>query len=369
MLKLSNSVAQSARVDNIIKRDANERWRHIKLLAVGQRSSTTIRRLQYAMADAPSLQQSEDCRRIVVSCAVKALLALVEHVGNTVALYEIIMRQTDIQALETFSEHGGPDWMVTPEISAAAMSLWRSPRVQQCYKARTQEASSGYFLRAMERLLQTDYAPSLTDMIKIGSEHGSTATEATIAVEDVLVNLIDAPQPKISRLIKHFEDADAYLLSLDLSSYNEYGEGSTLNLLEANIKSIKRRWKLNSPMKPVLLVMYHAAAFRRKLATSPLSKHFSDYQGPKDFASAKDFVLQRCRGALHPEQPLFHHFSDDDAEDTAIVDFFKETVLELPHLIVCVRNLENYLGLTEPKSVERYKKKARKPSVQLRASF
>lgn len=347
MLRLSNSIAQSARVDSLIKRDASQRQRQLKILALGQRSTSTIKRLRFALASPPQPEEVERCRRVVVPSAVKSLLSLAEYVGNTVALFHIIKRQSDIQVLESFIEQGGPTWEVTPHIHNAAMSLWTSPRVQECFKQLNQECSSAYFLRATERILQPDYEPTVTDVIKADEDQKAAATQAKMTIDDLLVDIIDAPQPKLQRLTSHFDDTDGYLLSLDLSTYDQYADDPKINALEHTLRSIKRQCKNSaSAYKPVILIMYNAAAFRRKIAGSPLTKHFPDYRGAKDFNSAKEFILQRCRKVLHPEQSVFHHYSEDDSEDPSTVEFFKDTVQELPHLIACSKNLDQYLGIS-----------------------
>lgn len=370
MLKLTNSMAQSARVDSLIKRDASQRERYVRLLAVGQRPTSAIKRLHYALTSPPQADEIERCRRVLVPSAVRSLLALAEHVGNKIALFDIIKRQTDIQALESFVEHDGPTWEVTRKVSKAAMSLWRSPRVQEYYKQMQQGDQSAYFLRATERILQPIYKPTLTDMIKTNEEHTAAATEVKMTVDDITVDIIDAPSPKLSRLMRHFEDADAYLLTLDLSTYDQYADDSTTNLLSRAISSISSRWKINRQSNPVLLILYNAAIFRRKLPTSPLATHFPSYRGARDFDSAKEHIRACCRKMLKPEQAVFHHYSEDDAEDPATIEFFKESVRELPQLIMCVRNFDEYLGIKmRPADAEAGRRRVSKPSRQLRASF
>ena len=370
ILRLSNSVAQSARLDSLIKREATQRDRQVKLLAFGQRPSTVIKRLRFALASPPQPEEVERCRRMVVPSAVKSLLSLAEYVGNSVALFHIVKKQSDIQVLESFVEAGGPAWEVSVEVSKAAMSLWTSPRVQECFKNMNQDYPSAYFLMAREGVLQPDYEPTLTDIVKSDEDQKATATEAKLAVEDISVDIIDAPQPKLQRFMRHFDDADAFLITLDLSTYDHYPEGSNLSSLELTLQEVKNRCRHNwHGEKPVIVVMYNTAVFRRKVAVS--SNHFSDCRPPKDFQAAKDYVLQRCRRVIHPEQPLFYHYSEDDAEDPLIVDFFKKSVLELPHLIACIKNLNHLVGITPKPGVymRRHTKARSTPKGQRSASL
>lgn len=365
MLKLSNSITQSARVDSLIKRDASQQQRRLKLLALGQRSTSTIKRLRFTLASPPQPEEVERCRRVVVPSAVKSLLSLAEYVGNTVALFDIIKRQSDIQVLESFLEHGGPVFEVSPGIQKAAMSLWTSPRVQECVKHMNQDCPSAYFLRAMERTLRPDYEPTVIDVIKADDDQKAAATQAKMTFDDILVDVIDAPQPKVQRLTSHFDDTDGFMLSLDLSTYDEYSDGETVNALDQTLRRIKRQCKTSSSAhKPVLLIMYNVAAFRRKLATSPLTKHFSDCREVKDFNTAKKFILQRCRNILHSGQAVFFHYAEDDAEDPTTAEFFKDTIVQLPGLIQCSKNLDVYLGIRPNRRVYPNHRVRQRPSSQ-----
>lgn len=365
MLKLSNSITQSARVDSLIKRDASQQQRHLKLLAIGQRPTSTIKRLRFSLASPPQPEEVERYRRAIVPSAVKSLLSLAEYVGNTVALFDIIKRQSDIQVLESFLESGGPVFEVSPEIHKAAMSLWTSPRVQECFKQTNQDCPSAYFLRAMERTLRPDYEPTVIDVIKADDDQKAAATQAKMTFDDILVDVIDAPQPKVHRLTSHFDDIDGFMLSLDLSTYDQYADGEKVNALDYSIQRIKRQCKTSSSAhKPVVLIMYNLAAFRRKIATSPLTRHFPECRDAKDFNTAKAFILQRCRNALHSGQAVFFHYAEDDAEDPTTAEFFKDTILQLPDLIQCSKNLDAYLGITPNRRVHVNHRVRMRPSSQ-----
>lgn len=217
----------------------------------------------------------------------------------------------------------------------------------------------------MGRTLRPDYEPTVIDVIKADDDQKAAATQAKMTFDDILVDVIDAPQPKVQRLTSHFDDIDGFMLSLDLSTYDQYADGETINALDQTIRRIKRQCKTTSSAhKPVVLIMYNLAVFRRKIATSPLAKHFSECRGVKDLNTAKAFILQRCRNSLHSGQAVFFHYAEDDAEDPTTPEFFKDTILQLPDLIQCSKNLDAYLGITPNRRVQVTHRVRQRPSSQ-----
>jgi hypothetical protein len=338
----------------MIKRDAVaiERQNHLRLVAVGQRPASIMKQLRYALANKPNAEEIQQSRQVIVSSAVKNLLAVVEHVGNTRALFEIIKRQPSIQLLESFLADCGPAFEVTPAVKRAASSIWSSKAVQEYIKSIDHDSNAAFFLRATERIISDTYEPTLTDITK-ADERPNTAMELKFAVDDVYVELVNAPQPKIKKLINPYDVAEAFLWTLDLSTYDQYEAGSTTSQLQTAINGFSRICSRSSRSKPVVLVMYNTAAFRRKIISSPLAAHLSPLEGRKvsnatasrDFSSSKDMVLDSCRSTMYPEQTLRYHFAEDDAEDATTAEFFKKHAAELPYVIWTVNSIEREMGI------------------------
>jgi hypothetical protein len=342
MLRISTSLAQSARVESMIKRDANERQNHLRLVAVGQRPASIMKQLRYALANMPNAEEIQQSRRVIVCSAVKSLLAVVE----------IIKRQPSIQLLESFLADCGPSWEVTPAIKKAASSIWSSKAVQEYIKTIDHDSNAAFFLRATERIISDTYEPTLTDIIK-AEERPNTAMEFKFAVDDVYVELVNAPQPKIKKLINPYDVAEAFLWTLDLSTYDQYEADCTKSQLQTAIDGFARICSRSSRSKPVVLVMYNTATFRRKIISSPLAAHLTPSGNRKmssastlrDFSASKDLILDKCRGTMYPEQTLRFHFAEDDAEDVTTPEFFKKHMAELPYVIWTVNSIEREMGI------------------------
>ena len=314
--------------------------KRLRIVAYGQHPATLVKRLRYAISGPPSAEEIEQGRRQIIPYVVGQLLAFSKTLENTMLTSENMMRLAYTQDLEFFESDGEPDWIVSQSVFQAALSIWNSNHVQECFKVIDQETPVAYFMRATQRIMHPHYTPSITDMVKIRNEP-RTVTEANLVIDDVQVDLIDVPQPKLRKLIRHHEDANAFLVCLNLSTYNQYSYDSNQNDLERTMNRFRRNCRPSKLSgKPVLLLMYNTGAFRRKLTVAPLRDHFEDCKKIKSYDDAVKWVLKRFRAGLHETQRLLHHFSEDDADDDSTVPFFKQSVALLPQFLNCARMMD-----------------------------
>jgi G-protein alpha subunit len=175
------------------------------------------------------------------------------------------------------------------------------------------------------------YQPTMTDIVR-APEHLRNLRETKLTVNDLRVDLIEVPQCKLRRIIHQFDQVDACLFSLDLSSYDVYGEDSPgCNRLEQSLRFFKAIARSGHfACTPIFLCCVNFKELRRKLATSPLSIHFPNYAGVNDATAVAKFVLERCQQVVTPDQDLFHHVAEDDAEDQSTIRFFEEKAASLP---------------------------------------
>lgn len=342
MLKLSNAMAQSTRVEQTLRRDSMQK--QLRLLVVGQRTSTVIKRIRFALSEPPTVEELERARKRIVPYVVSELLALSNSLKDTTLTSENMQRLTATHILERFDTGASADVQVSSAVKNSARTIWASEHVQAGMRNIDRLTTSAYFLKALPRVLDPHYQPTLTDLIKI-HEDEFYITEATAITGGIHVNMIDAPQPKIRRLVRHFEDADAFLLCLDLSTYTHYSEHSQDNEIERALKTFRQSCKSSKVHnKPIILLMYNAAIFRRKLAVAPFHEHFADCKDAKTYDDIIQWLLKYVRKKLQHTQPIIHHCAEDDAEDDSTIAFFESSISELPQMITCVKTIDELVG-------------------------
>lgn len=348
MLKLSNALAQSMRVDQALKQDSLTKDKHLRILALGQHPATTVKRLRFSMADPPTPKELSQARLSIVPYVIRELLSLSEAMVDKALTRDNMRRLAHTQILESFESEGGPKWSVSASVYESALSIWQTSHVQSCFKLIDQEATRAYFLKAIPRVMHPHYTPSTTDVIKM-SDKPQCVTEAKLIIDDMYVDLVDVPQPKLRRLFRHYEDADAFLLCLDLSTYNQYSEDNEVNELQQALRAFKK--SCGSPRlskTPVFLLMRNTGSFRRKLAKSPLEKHFPNCKDVKTFDDSIKWLLKHFQSYLRSSQLLWHHCAYDDTEDDSTVDFVRDCVMRLPQILSLNKNVDDLLGGDRP---------------------
>ncbi len=178
----------------------------------------------------------------------------------------------------------------------------------------------------------------MSDVIR-APEHLQTVRETRLAIKGLNADLIEVPHGRLARVIHQFDRVDACLFSLDLTSYDRYGEDDQgRSTLEQGLSLFQGICK-SFDTKPIMLICVNFGAFRKKLRTSPLSIHFPDYKGGSDATAAANFLLRRCKRMVGGDQDLFHHFAEDDAEDDSTIQFLEDKIADLPGREYLIRML------------------------------
>ncbi|KAL1876114.1 G-Protein alpha subunit [Paecilomyces lecythidis] len=81
--------------------------------------------------------------------------------------------------------------------------------------------------------------------------------------------------------------------------------------------------------KPIILFLNKIDLFKSKLAVSPVSKHFPDYNGSNtDFDAAAKYFADRFRGINRmPEREIYIHYTN--ATDTTLLSATMDSVQDM----------------------------------------
>jgi guanine nucleotide-binding protein subunit alpha len=91
--------------------------------------------------------------------------------------------------------------------------------------------------------------------------------------------------------------------------------------------------------KPIILFLNKIDLFKEKLAISPISNHFPDYQGENsDFDAAAKYFADRFRGINRmPEREIYVHYTN--ATDTTLLKATMDSVQDM----IIQKNLHNLI--------------------------
>ncbi len=141
-LELRDSCERSARLDSMLKADAQKKRQELKILCLGHERSTLVKHLRSQKG--PRFQDVDlhHYRVCIVESLVSALLEIVDDVETRGAGFATDQAREHAELLREFSKSASPEWRVSNEVSMAARALWRKWLVQQSFQHMNQDFTS-----------------------------------------------------------------------------------------------------------------------------------------------------------------------------------------------------------------------------------
>ncbi|EDN08496.1 guanine nucleotide-binding protein alpha-2 subunit [Histoplasma mississippiense (nom. inval.)] len=199
-----------------------------------------------------------------------------------------------------------------------------------------------YYFKSLERVFAPGWLPNNQDMLH--SRLRTTGiTETLFELGQINFRMMDVGGQRSERKkwIHCFEGVQCLLFMVAMSGYdqclvedqnaNQMHEAMMLFESLVNGEWFKR--------KPVILFLNKIDLFKEKIAISPVSKHFPDYQGPEgSFEPAVKFFAQRFRGITRvPEREIYIH--QTNATDTNLLKATMDSVQDM----IIQKNLNNLI--------------------------
>ena len=141
-LELRDSCERSARLDSMLKADAQKKNREIKILCLGHKRSSLVKQLRHHEGHPFQDGELHGYRRFITQSLVGVLLQIVDDVETKGAGFATDQARRYVNLLREFQESASPEWDVSAEVSIAARGLWRNWLVQQNFHHTYQDCTT-----------------------------------------------------------------------------------------------------------------------------------------------------------------------------------------------------------------------------------
>ncbi|KAF7310194.1 Heterotrimeric G-protein alpha subunit 4 [Mycena indigotica] len=214
------------------------------------------------------------------------------------------------------------------EYLGALSRLWRDPIVKEAWAKGNQAAlpeNLSYIFTALPRLFAPGYTPSTQDILHTRARTiGITETRFRLGEKDMIMVDVGGQKSERRKWIHCFQDVTSILFVVSLSGYDQcMVEDRSANQMQDAItiwESIcHSKWFKETS---VILFLNKDDIFRQKIKSSPLKKHFPEYDGPERNAEAgREFFkikfARLARKGRGKEREVYVHVTT--ATDTAML--------------------------------------------------
>ena len=331
-------VQNSKDIDRQLKKDAEIARKSVKLLLLGageSGKSTIAKQMKILHKDGFSEEERKSFKSVVFANTVQSMVAILEAMDSLNIKFESEAMEKVGQKLRTASSQMEDIDLATDEIGASLRALWSDGGVQECFK-RSREYqlndSASYYLDALERLCKGDYIPTEQDVLRTRVKT-TGIIETTFEYKNLFFTLIDVGGQRSERKkwIHCFEDVTAIIFCVGLSAYDQLlAEDEETNRMRESLKLFDSI--CNNPFfskTSMILFLNKKDLFEEKIATSPLTICFPEYEGEDNYDEASDYVrVQFENQNKHGEsKEIYAHFTC--ATDTGNVRFVFDAVSDV----------------------------------------
>jgi GTPase SAR1 family protein len=194
------------------------------------------------------------------------------------------------------------DLTLTPTQFQYLKQLWADPAIQTAWQNRAEFQiydSTAYFCDKVAQIESPDYVPTEDDHLRI-RVRTTGIVEKGFAIDGNQFRLFDVGGQRNERKkwIHCFENVTAVIFVAAISEYDQrLFEDETTNRLTEALKLFddicNSRWFSKTAL---LLFLNKRDLFQEKIMQVPLSKYFSDYDGPEqDYQAAQTWILNQFK--------------------------------------------------------------------------
>ncbi|KAI9747039.1 MAG: G-Protein alpha subunit [Lichina confinis] len=322
------SLARTKQIDTVIRKEAKDKVREVKLLLLGageSGKSTVLKQMKLIYAQGFSKAEREDCRSTIFSNLVTAFRTIFKAMDELDLNFENPDNDKYVPLIGIERELGTNDTMPVDYLHAFK-SLWADEGVKQAI------VKGNDFFHDIDRLFAQDYLPTDQDVLR--SRLRTTGiTETVFNLDNLTYRMFDVGGQRSERKkwIHCFENVTCLLFLVAISGYdqclvedkdaNQMREALMLFESIANSKWFSR--------SAIILFLNKIDLFRNKIGESPIPKYFPEYTGdPTDLKVACRFFDEKFRSLnKNPNKEIYTHFTN--ATDTNLLKITMTSVQDM----------------------------------------
>ena len=328
---------QSRLIDREIKKDAEAARKQVKLLLLGageSGKSTIAKQMKILHQDGFSEQERINFKPVVYANTAQSMIAILKAMESLNISFEDESHVEDGKKLRAAAGQM-EDIDLSGDVGDSLKVLWDDSGIKDCY-SRSREYqlndSAAYYLDALERLCDSSYVPSEQDVLRTRVKT-TGIIETKFEYKNLFFTLIDVGGQRSERKkwIHCFQDVTAIIFCVGLSAYDQLlAEDEETNRMLESLKLFDSI--CNNPFfskTSMILFLNKKDLFEEKIAISPLTICFPEYEGNNEFEEAAEYIreqfeTQNKHGAT---KEIYTHFTC--ATDTGNVRFVFDAVSDV----------------------------------------
>ncbi|ORX98462.1 guanine nucleotide binding protein, alpha subunit [Basidiobolus meristosporus CBS 931.73] len=327
-------------IENQIKKDKISLRNEIKMLLLGageSGKSTILKQMKLIHDGGYTAGERESYREIIFSNTIQSMrviLVAMDKMSIQLANPENASHVQVIMDLPTSFMLPPEGGLFPLEVSDAIKVLWLDDGVQSCFQ-RSREYqlndSAKYYFDSIDRISQPEYIPDDQDVLR--SRVKTTGiTETTFRIGELVYRMLDVGGQRSERKkwIHCFENVTAIVFMVAISEYDQtLAEDESVNRMQESLTLFdsicNSRWFVRTS---IILFLNKIDLFKEKLAISPLSNFFPDFEGPSNYDAACDYIMERFMSLNKTDlKQLYAHLTC--ATDTAQIKFVMAAVNDI----------------------------------------
>ncbi|XP_056461191.1 guanine nucleotide-binding protein G(i) subunit alpha-2 [Gadus chalcogrammus] len=329
---------RSKMIDKNLREDGEKAAREVKLLLLGageSGKSTIVKQMKIIHEDGYSEDECKQYRAVVYSNTIQSIMAIIKAMGNLKISYEDEARVDDARQLFSLSSGAEEQGLLPEELSHVIQRLWADGGVQGCFtRAREYQLndSAAYYLNDLERIGKGDYIPTQQDVLRTRVKT-TGIVETHFTFKDLHFKMFDVGGQRSERKkwIHCFEGVTAIIFCVAMSAYDlVLAEDEEMNRMHESMKLFdsicNNKWFTETS---IILFLNKKDLFEEKIAHSPLTICFPEYNGPNKYEEAQAYIQTKFEDLNKKKdtKEIYSHFTC--ATDTKNVQFVFDAVTDV----------------------------------------
>jgi len=276
-----------------------------------------------------SIEERELFKGIIFSNMVQAMQSLLQYLDAKGISIESQNSQYTSTILSCPSEINE----LTPNVILALQCLWNDQSIKSAVSQANEfrfKDNTIHFFESLERITTPNFVPSDQDILRARIKT-TGIRETTINFTGTVYRMFDVGGQRSERKkwIHCFENVTAVIFMAAISEYDQVLlEDETVNRMQESLTLFESicnsKWFVQTS---IILFLNKTDLFQAKLAHSPLSAYFPDYQGGSDYEQARNYILDLFLGLNRTSKPCYSHFTC--ATETTQIKFVMAAVNDI----------------------------------------
>ncbi|KAF6732978.1 Guanine nucleotide-binding protein G(i) subunit alpha-2 [Oryzias melastigma] len=329
---------RSKMIDKNLREDGEKAAREVKLLLLGageSGKSTIVKQMKIIHEDGYSEDECKQYRAVVYSNTVQSIMAIIKAMTFLHLAYENPEREEDAKTLFKMAGEAEERGALPEEMANIIKELWADAGIQNCFtRAREYQLndSAAYYLNDLERISKPDYIPTQQDVLRTRVKT-TGIVETHFTFKDLHFKMFDVGGQRSERKkwIHCFEGVTAIIFCVAMSAYDlVLAEDEEMNRMHESMKLFdsicNNKWFTETS---IILFLNKKDLFEKKIAHSPLTICFPEYEGPNKYEEAQAYIQTKFEDLNKRKETkeIYTHFTC--ATDTKNVQFVFDAVTDV----------------------------------------